>query len=61
MFGGFIRGIVGAAMTAGAVILFVILLANQVSPGPAFLVAVGVWIGGNYLSYASRHTVRTRR
>lgn len=61
MLGAFVKGIVGTAMTAVALILFFILIGSGVSAGTAFVIAVVTWTAGNYLVYVSRQTVRTRR
>lgn len=60
MFGGFMRGIVGAGLPLVAVVLFFILVGNGAPAGVVIIVCGGLFFGGAYLRYVSRNTVRTR-
>jgi hypothetical protein len=61
MFGSFARGIVGAAFTAGAVIVFIAVVSATHSIGMALIIAGAIWVFGAYLTYVSRQSVRIRR
>ncbi len=61
MFGAFLKGAVGVLLTAGAPFAFFALLLGHAASEAVLLVPLAMIVGGLYLRFVSRQTVRVTK